>query len=91
MPLEVRDETRADEFRSSGAIVASLTVEARFEEPYIEDGGVLHSWNREELCAPFFVGCRYGPSTCAPRRDADPGMSRGARDGRIWDSQYKVI
>lgn len=50
----------------------------------MEAGEVLHAWKREELWAPFLVGCRYGPSTWAPSRDADLGISRGAREGSIW-------
>jgi len=47
------------------------------------DGEVEHGWKREALWAPFLVGCRYGPSVWAPRREADDGIERGAREGRI--------
>lgn len=56
----------------------------------MEDAGVSHDWNREELWAPFFVGCRYGPSTWAPSKAADLGMSRGAREGSICKGQVHV-
>ena len=81
----------AEEPGSSGASVRSLTTDSRFKEPYIEEGSVSHVWKREELCAPFFVGCRYGPSTCAPSREAEEGMSRGVSEGRIYNvSVYNV-
>lgn len=50
----------------------------------METGSVLQDWKSEALWAPFLVGCRYGPSTWAPRREAEFGMERGVREGRIW-------
>jgi hypothetical protein len=43
---------------SSGARVTSLTELWRFEEPYMMSGEVEATWKREELCAPFLVGCK---------------------------------
>lgn len=45
---------------------------------------MLHCWKSAALWAPFFVGCRYGPSTCAPSREAELGMSLGTREGRVY-------
>lgn len=84
MPEEVKFLIKDAELGSSGAMVTSLTDDERFEAPYMVDGEVSQVWKSEELCAPFFSGCRYGPSLCAPRREAEFGTSRGAREGRIW-------
>ena len=74
---------------NSGATVASL-IFARFEEPYIEPGSTDGSANSAALCAPRLLDARYGPSTCAPRRDAALGKALGFNDGRIYDSRVNV-
>lgn len=55
------------------------------------DGDVPHDWKSVELCAPFLSGWRNGPSVCAPRRDAELGISRGAREGKIWSESDVAI
>lgn len=58
MPWDVRVLIKEDESGSSGARVASLMAELRFEESKVADGEVEHGWKREALWAPFLVGWR---------------------------------
>lgn len=48
-------------------------------------GEVVDGWKRELAWAPALLLERYGPSVCAPKRDAELGISLGDKDGRICD------
>lgn len=61
MFCRVKVGMREAEPGSSGARVMSLML-GRLVEPYTEAGEVDGSLKRDELCAPFLEGCRYGPS-----------------------------
>lgn len=58
IPCEVNVLMSAAESGSSGARVTSLTDDWRLEDPKMVDGEVAADWKREELWAPFLVGCR---------------------------------
>ena len=62
-----------------------MLPDIRFDGPYMEEAREVPVRKREELWAPFLVGAKKGPSTWAPRSEADPLMSLGINEGRIWD------
>lgn len=63
MSFWVRSLIRTSVKGSSGARVTSLRIfEEDAEGPYMVSGDKVAAAKRLELCAPFFDGCRYGPS-----------------------------